>query len=141
MKERGVGMAYFSNWRITRTSILFVVGVVVLAGIVFGGVWLAKERGEQARRDEAVKIAEQNLKDQSEVAINKANEAVKQSNEGSDNASTSTTGTTSETQTTATQTASELPQTGPEFSSVIIVTILSLAVAFYVSSRKAVQQR
>ena len=56
-------MTLFGGWRITRAGILFIVGVLVLGAIVTGGIFLVKNHGEAVRRDEAIKIAEQTLKD------------------------------------------------------------------------------
>jgi FtsZ-interacting cell division protein ZipA len=124
-----------SGLRITRAGIIFVVGIIVLAGLVFGGVMIAKNRGEQVRRDEAVKIAEQTLKDQSEAI---ATEAV-------DDTSTTTAGQTGGSTdviaTTGTAPA-QLPETGPasDLGRLAIVSILALSVAVYIASRRAVQQ-
>jgi hypothetical protein len=58
-------MAVFGRRRLTRTGLLFVIGIIVLGGLVTGGIFLVKNHGEAVRRDQAVKIAEANLKDQS----------------------------------------------------------------------------
>lgn len=58
-------MAVFGGRRLTRTGLLFVIGIIVLGGLVTGGIFLVKNHGEAVRRDQAVKIAEANLKDQS----------------------------------------------------------------------------
>ena len=131
-------MAMFSGWRITRVGILFVIGVLVLGGLVFAGVSLVKQRGEQVRRDEAVKIAEQNLKNESESvpASEGATSGAAPAESAEDNkpAATSTVATTGGTST-------ELPQTGLEgVGSILAVTALSLSVAFYVASRRAVRE-
>ncbi|RWZ78532.1 MAG: hypothetical protein EOT05_02160 [Candidatus Microsaccharimonas sossegonensis] len=60
-------MAVFGGYRITRTGIFFIVGMLLLGGLVTGGVLLVKNRGEAVRNDQAVKIAAQNLKDQSQA--------------------------------------------------------------------------
>ena len=139
-------MALFGGWRLTRTGILFVVGVVVLAALVFGGIVLVRQRGDQVRRDEAVKVAEQNLKNDSGVAVvpatesNDANKATTDTNTGAD---TTIPGTTSADSTVAAATDSDqLPKTGPadDFGRIISVTILASSVAFYVASRRTAQR-
>jgi len=141
-------MAIFGGRRLTRTGILFVIGIVVLAGLVTGAVFLVKGRGEQVRRDEAVKIAEQNLKEQSDGVVSQADQdaaddAAKAKAEADAKAAEEAK------QAKAAQDAAiaaadpaQLPQTGPadDFGRVLIVTILATSVAFYVGSRRAAQQ-
>ncbi|MBC7459707.1 hypothetical protein H7200_03285 [Candidatus Saccharibacteria bacterium] len=136
-----------SGLRITRAGIIFVVGIIVLAGLVFGGVMIAKNRGEQVRRDEAVKIAEQTLKDQSEAIATEAVDDTSTTTAGSTGGSTTTAGATNTTGSTdviaTTGTApAQLPETGPasDLARLAIVTILAVSIAVYVASRRAVQQ-
>ena len=148
-------MAAFRGWRLTRTGILFVVGILVLGGLVTGGIFLVKNHGEVVRRDQAVKIAEQNLKTQS----NKPSQPTNASNGGDSNStdkSKDTTGTpgtagTAGTSgadanngaapTTATTNSSELPVTGINDLQLIeqaaIMAVVALSVAYYVASRRA----
>lgn len=121
-------MPIFNGWRITRAGVVFVIGILVLAGLVFGGIMLVQQRGEQARRDEAVKIAEQQLKEQSEVAKETNTEPVK-----TDEAQTN--GTTVPATTTTT-----LPETGPELMQILAVTALALSAAYYATSLRAARQ-
>jgi len=125
-------MAVFGGWRLTRTGILFVIGILVLGGLVTGGIFLVKNHGEAVRRDEAVKVAEQNLKNQSEV------ESKPIATETTDEPATTTTNNGESVVVTPPNT-SELPQTGPAdgLMSVLVVAMLALSVAFYVSSRRA----
>jgi len=128
-------MSVFNGWRLTRTGILFVIGIVVLTGLVFAGIMFVRERGEQARRQEAVKIAEQNLESQSDPATNPV--AV----EGEASAPGQVTETDEATTMVAsTQTTEQLPQTGPELYSIVIVTLLAMTGAFYATSRRAVRE-
>jgi len=131
-------MAMLGGWRLTRTGILFVIGVVVLAGLVFGGIVLVRQRGEQVRRDEAVKVAEQNLKEQSEVATTPAEESAASESEAeaaaAQEAAENAAGSNA-----AASAIGQLPETGPadDFGRIIAVTILATSVAFYVSSRRS----
>ena len=129
-------MAIFGGWRLTRTGILFVIGIIVLAGLVTGGVFLVKNRGEATRRAEAVKIAEQNLKDQSEVAV----QPVTVQETAAEAQTNQTTATATETVTAAASTAESLPQTGPAelqaLGRILIVTLLAFSASFYVASRR-----
>ena len=136
-------MAYSWNGRITRTTIVFVVGIIVIAGLVFGGIWFAKERGEQARQKEAIAIAEQNLTNQSE--------AVKDADATSDEhlppteaevrAQEEAARAAAAAQASRTQNSAELPATGPELSQILIVTILALSISYYMASRRQVSHR
>jgi len=137
-------MATLGRLRITRAGILFIVGVLVLGGLVTGAIFLVKNHGEAVRRDQAVQIAEQNLKNESEAASDPSTPA-----EGTDGAEEvipggpeEETGATDTTTIAATgNTAEALPQTGPgDASSIAIVAILALSVAFYVASRRAAHQ-
>jgi uncharacterized membrane protein YraQ (UPF0718 family) len=140
-------MAVLGGWRLTRTGLLFVVGILVLGGLVTGGVFLVKNHGEAVRRDQAVKVAEQNLKDQSQVATQPVNTDTSSSDASSDaaKANSTTTDTGSSSATTAASTAgsnaSALPETGIDdfktLGSTIIVAILAFSVASYVASRRA----
>lgn len=147
-------MAGFSGARITRAGIIFIIGIVVLAGLVFGGVMIAKNRGEQVRRDEAIKIAEQTLKDQSEAIATEAVDGTTPETTGS-TGSTSPTGSTGSTgsvgtngvvATTGTATTgtatTQLPATGPtaDLGRLASVTILAVSIAVYVASRRTVQR-
>lgn len=128
-------MAIFGGWRLTKAGILFVIGIVVLAGLVTGGVFLAKNRGEAARREEAVKIAEQNLEDESKVAVETTPVA-----EATDEAEETATEAAEET-VVAAAAPEVLPQTGPAelqaIGNILIVTLLALSTSFYIASRRA----
>lgn len=122
-------MAILGGWRITRAGMLFVGGIIVLAALVFGGIWLVRERGEQARREDAIKVAEENLQKQSEVATQPTNNAQQ------DNSS-------EQTPTSVPQTGvEELPATGIEdLAPVLVLAIVALAAGYYVSSRRALAE-
>jgi len=139
-------MAMLGGWRLTRTGVLFVIGIVVLAGLVTGAVFLVKGRGEQVRRDEAVKVAEQNLKEQSDGVVSQADQDAAEDKakaeaeaKAADEAKKAQDAKNAEIAATDPR---QLPQTGPadDFGRVLIVTILATSVAFYVGSRRAAQQ-
>ena len=135
-------MAAFGGWRLTRTGALFVIGIVVLAGLVTGGIFLVKNRGEAVRRDEAVKIAEQKLKDQSGVATPVTPTATEETNNNSTDVPMdgSVAGVFVTEADNSGKDAAQLPETGPNdlqaISRIMIVAVLALSVAFYVSSRR-----
>ncbi len=136
-------MAIFNGWRITRTGVVFVIGVIVLAGLVFGGILLVRERGEQARRQEAIKIAEQNLENQSSAPAANDDSTTSSSTETAPTPAAETAQNPTNTSTvaaTSDDTATELPQTGPSFYPMIIVALLALSSAYFVSSRRAVRE-
>ncbi len=122
-------MAIFTGWRITRTGILFVAGIIVLAGLVGGGVWIAHDRGEQARHAATVKIAQQNLESQSQPAVSTTTT--------SSDANTATTQPDSTQTTTTTTTTAALPTTGANPTQIIVLSVVTLAVAYYLTSRRA----
>ena len=119
-------MAINSGWRITRAGVALVLGIILLVGILWGVLYFAKERGEQARREEAIAIAEQQLTDESngEIAI-EVEEAAEQPKPEQESS-------------TAGGGASELPQTGPAdtFVALFAIVALTVASASYVQSRK-----
>ena len=127
-------MAMFGGWRLTRAGVLFFVGVIVLAGLVTGGIFLVKNHGEAVRREEAIKIAEKNLEDQSKpdtIAVDTEATAP------ADDVETVTTATTA--------TAAEaLPATGIDdlagIGRILIVAVIAFAATSYISSRRAVQR-
>lgn len=128
-------MAILNGWRITRTGVVFVIGVIVLMALVFGGIWMVRDRGEQTRRQEAAKIAQQNLESQSEAPAATSTET----NSG-EVAPPETTETTPRATATTSATTSALPQTGADVSQIAILSILVLAIAYYATSRRAVRQ-
>jgi hypothetical protein len=143
-------MAAFGGWRLTRTGILFVIGILVLGGLVTGGVFLVKNRGEAVRRDEAVKVAEQNLKDQSKTDASGNKDKADDTAPAAENGAQGQSGTAIATPDGATNNGtvaannpapSELPETGfgslAGLGNILAVTILALSGAFYASSRTA----
>lgn len=115
--------------RITRAGVALTVGIIVLTGLIVGGLFWVKQSGEQARRDDAVKIAEEKLEQESgdDVALNSDengenkeseasnNETTNQDSapaEESQNGSESTQNDEASTDNTGNQTADEMAQTG-----------------------------
>jgi FtsZ-interacting cell division protein ZipA len=130
-------MAIFGGWRLTKAGILFIVGIILLGGLVTGGIFLVKNRGEAVRRDEAIKVAQQNLEDQSKVATQPVN--VPSASED-----TTKTETPASTDAAAPQAdVTELPETGMDdilaIGRVAMVAVLAFSVASYIASRRAGQ--
>ncbi|MBC7565023.1 hypothetical protein H7100_02205 [Candidatus Saccharibacteria bacterium] len=127
-------MAVFGGWRITRAGIIFIVGILILGGLVTGGIFLVKNHGEAVRRDQAVKVAEQNLKDNSEIAV----QPVK--SDDSKNTDTSNQPATPP----ANGSTNELPVTGIDdlrfAGQAIILAILAFSTTAYIVSRRASNQ-
>lgn len=134
--------------RITQAGMALTVGIIIVTGLIIGGFFIVKNSGEQARRDEAIKIAEQNREQEagSDVALN-ANDPAE--NNGSVNEDTPADTSNSEAsedssaakqaeERAAEQAASELPQTGPadHVSNMVVFSVLAFSVASYVSSRR-----
>ncbi|MGH7218230.1 MAG: LPXTG cell wall anchor domain-containing protein [Candidatus Microsaccharimonas sp.] len=128
----------------TRSGVALTVGIIILTGLIIGGLFIVKGQGEQARRDEAVKIAEKNLEDRSneEVALNEGEE--ENSNESTtsgDNGEATEvpqTGTSNNSESTESGvTAEELPQTGTgDTLAVVGAGALTFAGVAYIRSRK-----
>lgn len=136
--------------RITGAGVALTVGIILVTALIIGGFFWAKNQGEQARRDEAVKIAEENLEKESDkdVALNDddaSNNENKSSENGSDNGSTGTPSNGSNNANNASndqqQTSDELPQTGPADTLVALIGAASLtfAGATYVTSRRSLR--
>jgi FtsZ-interacting cell division protein ZipA len=134
-------MAAASRFNLTRAGIGLVIGIIILALVVFGGIWLVRERGEQARRDEAIAIADQQIEqqDDQDIAIGSGNSTSNNSDQAApsqstDQAPASSNGAASTAAPAAA--ANELPQTGPELVQFVAFALLSFAVASYIQSRK-----
>jgi len=139
-------MAVFGGYRLTRTGVLFIVGILVLGGLVTGGIFLVKNHGEAVRRGEAVKVAEKSLEEQSKTSAEGFGASNTDGNSGTDaakpsgpDAAPSTTPSTTPAQTTPAP--SELPVTGIDDLQFIgraaILATLAISGAYYVASRRA----
>lgn len=138
--------------RITRAGVALTVGIIVVTGLIIGGLFLVKNQGEQARRDEAIKIAEQNLEEQSEngVALNEgeANTETTQGEESTQGAAEGGTATNSEpgqtsgsSEVAGSSTVNELPATGPaDAAAFAVLGLLTFAGVSYYRSRKLLLQ-
>lgn len=75
--------------RITRAGVALTVGIIILTGLLIGGLLWVRHSGEQARRAEAVKIAEQQLQEQSnqDVSLNDGESSSNGAGEGASNGS------------------------------------------------------
>ncbi len=137
--------------RITRAGVGLTVGIIVLALVVLGGLYLAKERGEQARRADAIEVAQQNLDAQSgtdtltpsiDGNTEQSGANNEESTESTNDSEASTTEEGATTQESTTQgSPNELPQTGAsETAAIIAVALLTFACVSYSASRRALTQ-
>ena len=129
-----------------RTGLALTVGIIILSLVALGGLYLVKNQGEQARREEAVKVAEERLKAESEqeVALENgaANESVteevvveEESQAGSEQSAGSGTG-AGQGNGGNVAAAEELPQTGSsEVLTAVALGVLTFSVATYAVSR------
>lgn len=132
--------------RVTRAGVGLIIGIIVLAGLVWGGLYLVKQRGEVARRNETLKIAEQKLTDESnkDVAIDQADKngntdttTDKATQNDTSNGSASSNDLPS---TGPAQNVTELPQTGPtDLLAVVPLAAITFAAGSYIASRKALR--
>lgn len=136
--------------RITQSGVALTVGIIVLTGLIIGGFFIVKNSGEQARREDAIKVAEQNLQEQSNngVALNEnsdsvTNESTETTEDTPAKEETATESTTPSTQpdtSSSTQATNELPQTGPvdQLVNLLAVTLLTFSGVSYVASQRQV---
>ena len=131
-----------------RTGLALTVGIIILSLVALGGLYLVKNQGEQARREEAVKVAEERLKAESEqeVALENgaANESAteevvveEESQAGSEQSAGSGAGAGAGQGTGGdVAVAEELPQTGSsEVLTAVALGVLTFSVATYAVSR------
>ncbi len=120
---------------VTRAGVALTVGIILLTGLIIGGLLWAKESGEQARRAEALQIAEQNLEEQSrrDVALNEGDEAASSEGDGVASREESSDATTIPDTGRDTAGVETLPETGAGDSLVVLLAgILTYAgVALY----------
>lgn len=138
--------------RITRAGVALTVGIIVVTGLIIGGLFLVKNQGEQARRDEAIKVAERNLEGQSNegVALNEG-EGTNEQTQGEESTqggtevapSTETETATGSEQTSGSSevagqaTVNELPTTGPaDVAAFMALGLLTFAAVSYYRSRQ-----
>lgn len=127
--------------RVTRAGVGLAVGIIIVGLLVWGGLWFVRERGDQARRQEAINIANEQLKSQSEqgVALNDGKEQNSNSQSQSSNNQSNNSGNQSSSTMPQTGTApGELPKTGSESTSLVVVGFLTFAVVSFLHSRKLV---
>lgn len=139
---------------ITRAGVALTVGIIVLTGLVVGGLLWVRHAGEQARRDDALHVAEQNLEAQSnqEVALNEGNEATKDADKDANkdtasnrdatrpnNANRNGSESSAAREDEAESAADELPQTGPADNLLAIVGAgaITWAGTAYLRSRRS----
>lgn len=125
--------------RITRSGVALTVGIIILTGLIIGGLFLVKGQGEQARRDEAVKIAEKNLEDRSneEVALNEGEEEKNDESTTNNELNSAANGATNGEATESEVTVEELPRTGAGDTLAVVGTgALTFAGVAYIRSRK-----
>ena len=132
--------------RITRAGVGLTIGIIILAAVVLGGLYFVKQRGEVARRDDAIQIAEQKLESESTGVLTPATDSSngtssEKTKDPDTKPSTTTTkpaGTTGTNGTNvAVNPATQLPQTGPsDAASIIVIGLLSFAGISYFNSRR-----
>ncbi len=146
--------------QMTRAGVMLTIGIIILSLAALGGLYFVKQQGDAARREEAVKIANEKLAAESnqEVAITGDDTATEgdTSTESTTTAETdkateggaaagggATTGTSGNATGTDSLsqsgvTATELPQTGPaqNLATVLVLGALTFTGVTYLRSRK-----
>lgn len=118
-------MSSINRLRITRRGAMIFVGIILLGIIVAYGASFLKERGEQARREQAISQAEEALSKQTDTAVEVATDV-----SGQDRPE----------EVPVTGTTGSLPQTGVgDVYAVVVLALLTASVAYYTMSRRAVK--
>ncbi len=147
---------------VTRAGVALTVGIILVTGLIVGGLLWVKNSGEQARRNDAIKVAEQNLQKNSDqgVALNKGDEksgdtsSGQQSGNGSQSGNQSGQATTNQSAGSNQQSqqqggsnsgqssTTELPQTGPSdnLMTFIVIALVTFAGVSYWRSRRSLLQ-
>jgi predicted lipid-binding transport protein (Tim44 family) len=133
-------MATASRLNLTRTGIALLIGIIILAVLVIGGLLFLRDRGEQARREQAIEVADQQLKQDSDrdIAIdsgNGNNQAEAEASPSSEPAPSTAPADTNPAP-SSTPEASALPETGPELTPLVAIALLSFAAVSYQQSRR-----
>lgn len=131
--------------QVTRAGVGLVVGIIILGLLVLGGLWLVRERGDQARREEAITIADQQLKAESDedIALNTGEGTNEESTEQAPAEESPVITSPADNSAVASQpsSAAELPRTGPEAASIVAIGVLSFALLSFIRSRKLVSNQ
>lgn len=122
--------------RLTRAGVALTVGIIVLTGLIIGGLFWVKNSGDQARREDAIEIAEQNLEQQSneEVSLNDGAAEEEQGDGGNETAPEST----PETSTAPAPEALPATGAGDSLFALFIIAALAYAGTAYYRSRQTV---
>ena len=135
--------------RSTGAGVALTAGIILLTGLIIAGFYWAGGAAEQARRDEATQIAQEQLEQNSSegVALNEGDGSGESSNdENASESSSQSEGVSQSEGSSANEStsgpaaemgASELPQTGPSetFGALLGAGSLTFAVAAYATSR------
>ncbi len=128
--------------RITRTGVVLTVGIIIVAGLLIGGLLWVQQKGEQARREEAIRIAETQLESESsqDVAPDNSGGASAGNTDGqkdSENGASS-----GQSGGTSAQSTDELPETGiGDVAPLLIIGVLVFFVASYLQSHASKKSR
>jgi len=118
-------MSAIGRLRITRQGVAIFVGIILLGAAVTYGAGFLQERGEQVRREQAVRQAEEALAKQTEEAVEVAADTDEQN---------------SPEEVPVTGNSDTLPHTGAgDLYPIMVVVALTVAGSYYVSSRRAVK--
>jgi len=120
----------------------FIIIAAILAAVTLGAIYFVQQRGVQARHDQAVVAANKftAVQQAAQKAADDAQKAAQASKTPSQSSTTNATTTSPTTTATTTPTnAGELPTTGPAdtFVTMLAIGCLTLAVASFISSRRA----
>ena len=140
-------MASGNGWRVTRAGIGFAIVLVILGLLVFAVVSYVQQRWEQARREEAAKIAQENLDEQSEQPVIAEDEQTEEEKPANQNGSQpspqggSSTTTPDELSQTGKQVVPEvMPETGIGPAQLIAIVALTASTVYFIASRRALQR-
>jgi FtsZ-interacting cell division protein ZipA len=139
--------------RVTRAGVALTVGIIVVTGLIIGGLFWIRGAGEQARQNDAAKIAQQQLEEESKsgVALNEGDDEKSNENEsqssGENNATNNSTNQSTSNQTSgissgsngtaSNNSASELPQTGAgDMMPALALMLVTFSTVSYLVSKR-----
>jgi LPXTG-motif cell wall-anchored protein len=124
--------------RITRSGVWLTVGIIILGLLVLGGLYIVKQRGEQARREDAIEVARENLESETQDGALTPSQSESENGESPQREQSSA----NESAPSSNPAPTELPATGPtEVFSLLAVGMLAFATTSYFRSRQLLMPR
>lgn len=122
-------MTRLTGWRVTQRGVIAALVLIALAVVLFYAIVAVQQRGEAARREEAIQIALENLEEEAAgpAVIAVAPPEQPATDQGQPVAPTTP---------TPAPTPSVLPETGPEVWTMLPLALLTYSIALYLTSAR-----